>query len=52
MLAEHLLNSLDEVNHEIELAWNTEITNRIQEIEQGKVVLVPADEVLQRLRNR
>lgn len=52
MLAEHLLNSLDEVNHEIELAWNAEITNRIQEIEQGNVVLVPADEVLQRLRTR
>jgi len=52
MLAEHLLNSLDEINPEIETAWNREISNRIEEIDQGKVTLMPADEVLQKLRNR
>ena len=52
MLAEHLLNSLDEINPEIETAWNREISNRIEAIDQGKVTLIPADEVLQRLRNR
>jgi putative addiction module component (TIGR02574 family) len=52
MLAEHLLNSLDEINPEIETAWNREISNRIEAINQGKVTLIPADEVLQKLRNR
>ncbi|MBD2319877.1 addiction module protein [Phormidium tenue] len=52
MLAEHLLNSLDEINPEIETAWNREISNRIEAIEQGKVTLIPADQVLQKLRNR
>jgi len=52
MLAEHLLNSLDEINPEIETAWNREISNRIEAIDQGKVTLIPADEVLQKLRNR
>ena len=52
MLAEHLLNSLDEINPEIETAWNREISNRIEAIDQGKVSLIPADEVLQKLRNR
>jgi len=52
MLAEHLLNSLDSVDPQIELAWGTEITNRIEAIDTGKVALVPADQVLQKLRNR
>ncbi|MEI6427717.1 MAG: addiction module protein [Pseudanabaena sp. ELA607] len=52
MLAEHLLNSLDAVDPQIELAWGAEITNRIEAIDAGKVTLVPADQVLQKLRNR
>jgi putative addiction module component (TIGR02574 family) len=52
MLAEHLLKSLDEINPEVEAAWETEIANRIQTIDEGQVALIPADEVLQRLRNR
>jgi len=52
MLAEHLLNSLDEINPEFETAWNREISNRIEAIDQGKVTLIPADQVLQKLRNR
>ncbi|MDB9452550.1 addiction module protein [Dolichospermum circinale] len=52
MLAEHLLKSLDEINPEVETAWETEIANRIQAIDEGQVALIPADEVLQRLRNR
>ncbi|WP_055075004.1 addiction module protein [Pseudanabaena sp. 'Roaring Creek'] len=52
MLAEHLLNSLDAVDPQIELAWGAEITNRIEAIDTGKVALVPADQVLQKLRNR
>jgi putative addiction module component (TIGR02574 family) len=52
MLAEHLLNSLDRVAPEIEAAWSAEITNRIEEINQNTVTLVPAEEVLSQLRNR
>jgi putative addiction module component (TIGR02574 family) len=52
MLAEHLLNSLDSIEPQIELAWGIEITNRIEAIDTAKVALVPADEVLQKLRNR
>ena len=52
MLAEHLLKSLDEINPEVEAAWETEIANRIQAIDEGQVALIPADEVLQKLRNR
>ena len=52
MLAEHLLNSLDAVDPQIELAWGAEITNRIEAINTGKVTLIPADQVLQKLRNR
>ena len=52
MLAEHLLNSLDEVNSEVEEAWGVEIKNRIQAIDEGKVTLIPAEEVIQVLKNR
>ena len=52
MLAEHLLKSLDEINPQVETAWETEIANRIQAIDEGQIALIPADEVLQRLRNR
>ena len=52
MLAEHLLQSLDEINPEVETVWETEIANRIQAIDKDQVALISADEVLQRLRNR
>lgn len=52
MLVEHLLNSLDTVDPQIELAWGTEITNRIEAIDTGKVALIPANQVLQKIRNR
>ncbi|MTJ08550.1 MULTISPECIES: addiction module protein [unclassified Anabaena] len=52
MLAEHLLKSLDEINPQVEAAWETEIANRIQAIDEDQVASIPADEVLQRLKNR
>lgn len=52
MLAEHLLNSLDAVDPQVELAWGAEITNRIEAINTGKVTLIPADQVWRKLRNR
>lgn len=51
MLAEHLLKSLDEINPQVESTWEAEITNRIQAIDQDQLALIPADEVLERLRN-
>lgn len=52
MLADHLLNSIDGLEPSIESAWNTEIKQRIQDIDQESVALIPADHVLQRLRDR
>lgn len=52
MLAEHLLKSLDEINPEVESAWNREITDRIEAIDQGTVTLLPASQVLQHIKNR
>jgi putative addiction module component (TIGR02574 family) len=52
MLAEHLLNSLDEINPQVDSAWSEEITNRIEAIDQGKVTLVPANQILQKIKNR
>ena len=52
MLAEHLLKSLDEINPEVESAWNREITDRIEANDQGTVTLLPASQVLQHIKNR
>ncbi|NEQ97779.1 MAG: addiction module protein [Cyanothece sp. SIO2G6] len=52
MLADHLLNSIDDIDPDVEAAWNTEVGDRINAIEQGKVTLVEASEVFQQLRNR
>ena len=52
MLAEHLLNSLDEINPQVDSAWSEEIINRIEAIDQGKVTLVPANQILQKIKNR
>ena len=41
----------DEINPEVETAWETEIANCIQAIDESQVALIPSDEVLQRLRN-
>jgi putative addiction module component (TIGR02574 family) len=52
MLAEQLLNSLDQREPEIESAWVEEVKARVEEIDQNKVALIPAEEVLDQLRNR
>lgn len=57
-LAEVLLASLPEEDEqapavdELPQAWLTEIRRRRQEIEEGKVELVPGEEVMARLRQR
>ena len=53
MLASHLLESLDDQKQtEIDAAWSEEIERRIREVEEGKVKLIPGEEVLAELRSR
>jgi putative addiction module component (TIGR02574 family) len=53
MLAEHLLKSLDpEDQSAIDTAWAEVAEQRIQEMQQGTVMPIPADQVFQRLKNR
>lgn len=52
-LALTLLESLDAGQDEgVQEAWDLEITRRMADIERGEAVLVPAEEVLSRLRRR
>lgn len=44
-LAEALLASVEEINPEVEAAWDEEIKRRLAEIETGTAKLVPAAEV-------
>jgi putative addiction module component (TIGR02574 family) len=53
MLANHLLESLDDPNQaKIDAAWAEEIERRIRDIDEGKVKLIPGEEVLAELRSR
>ncbi len=53
MLAGCLLESLEEPEQtEIDAAWAEEIERRIREIDEGRVKLIPGEEVLARLRSR
>jgi putative addiction module component (TIGR02574 family) len=53
MLAEHLLRSLDAQDQAVvDAAWAEVAEQRIQEVQQGKVNPILADQVLQELRNR
>lgn len=50
-LAEELLASLeDDVDPEVDVAWEEEIRKRIAEVESGTAKLIPADEVFARIR--
>jgi putative addiction module component (TIGR02574 family) len=53
-LAGSLLESLDEhsSNQGVEAAWSEEIKRRIEEIDSGKVQLIPYEEVRRRLMAR
>ncbi|NJL36739.1 MAG: addiction module protein [Leptolyngbyaceae cyanobacterium SM1_4_3] len=51
MLAEHLLRSLDAQDQAvIDAAWAEVAEQRIQEIQQGKVTPIPAEQVFKELR--
>jgi len=53
-LADSLLESLDEepVDEGVEAAWSEEIKRRIEEIDSGKVQMIPYEEVRRRLAAR
>lgn len=53
MLAEHLLKSLDAQDQAaIDAAWAEVVEQRVQEVQQGKITPISADQVFQELRNR
>lgn len=53
MLAEHLMESLDAEDQErIDALWAEEAERRDKEIDDGKVTLIPGEEVMNRLRSR
>ena len=61
MLASRLIESLDGSEHtkldsselaEIDAAWAEEIERRVSDIDEGRVELIPGDEVLAKLRSR
>jgi putative addiction module component (TIGR02574 family) len=49
-LAEELLATVQEVDAEVEAAWEDEIRRRIAEIDSGTAKLIPADEVFAEVR--
>jgi putative addiction module component (TIGR02574 family) len=51
-IAEQLLDSLDPERAQIDAAWAVEIESRIQEIEDGRVELIPHDRVVEQARHR
>ncbi|MBO3457235.1 addiction module protein [Aetokthonos hydrillicola Thurmond2011] len=53
MLAEHLFKSLDaETQAEVDSIWASEAEARLRDIEEGKVVTIPGDQVFKKLRTR
>jgi putative addiction module component (TIGR02574 family) len=55
-LAEQLIKSLEHEEYppqeEVDRRWQETIKRRVAEIDEGKAVLVPGDEVLKRLREK
>jgi putative addiction module component (TIGR02574 family) len=49
-LAEELLATVQEVDAEVEQAWDAEIRRRIAEIDNGTAKLIPAEEVFAEVR--
>jgi putative addiction module component (TIGR02574 family) len=50
-IADQLLASLDPAQAEVDAAWEPEIERRVREIEEGRVQLVPHDEVMSHVRD-
>jgi putative addiction module component (TIGR02574 family) len=54
-LASFLLSSLDDEEDdpaEVEAAWDAELAQRMEEMQSGKVVGIPAAEVLEEMRRK
>jgi putative addiction module component (TIGR02574 family) len=51
-IAEQLLDSLDPDRAQVDAAWAVEIESRIQEIEEGRVELIPHEQVMEQARRR
>ncbi len=51
-LIDHLLESISPSKKEIDEAWKDEVERRIDEVDSGKVKLIPGDEVFARMRKR
>ena len=51
-IIDHLLESISPTNKEVEDAWKEEVERRIDEVESGKVELIPLEEVFARMRER
>jgi putative addiction module component (TIGR02574 family) len=51
MLMEEMLISL-EASEEVEAAWRAEIERRVKEIDEGKVQLIPGEQVMNELRSQ
>jgi putative addiction module component (TIGR02574 family) len=49
-LAEELLATVQEVDPQVEAAWDEEIKRRIEEIDSGKAKLIPAEDVFAEVR--
>ena len=49
-LAEELLATVQEVDAEVDAAWDEEIRRRVAEIDSGTARLVPAEEIFAEIR--
>ncbi len=49
-LAEELLATVQEVDSEVEAAWDEELHRRIAEIDNGTAKIIPAEEVFAEVR--
>lgn len=52
-IAPKLINSLDEeIDEDVEAAWDVELTKRLEDIHTGKAVYEPFDKVISELREK
>ena len=52
-LAHFLIHSLDEdINDDVEAAWDTELTNRLSDIHRGTAIGEPSNQVFSELREK
>lgn len=53
MLAAHLIESLDGPGQlDIDAAWSEEVERRVRDIDEGRVELIPGEQVMAELRSR